>query len=245
MIFYGGAGGSIAEANGFGSVTIKGRRKSLCDLMEPQPAFSSHLKGNIVYTNQHFYSFSLDTGQYILYNIKLIVYIQILFTKGRYIMAQEILLTSAGLKELEAELEDLRVRGRQEIKEKIQVALSFGDLSENSEYEEARNDQGKLEARISEIEAILSMAKIIDEDALSTDIIQMGSKVTIKDVEYGDIYKYQIISSTSTSKDKGVDYLTSDESPVAKALIGHAVGDIIEVEAPIGIIKYEVVEINK
>ena len=151
-------------------------------------------------------------------------------------MAQEILLTSAGLKELEAELEDLRVRGRQEIKEKIQVALSFGDLSENSEYEEARNDQGKLEARISEIEAILSMAKIIDEDALSTDIIQMGSKVTIKDVEYGDIYKYQIISSTSTSK---------DESPVAKALIGHAVGDIVEVEAPIGIIKYEVVEINK
>ena len=86
-------------------------------------------------------------------------------------MAQEILLTSAGLKELEAELEDLKVRGRQEIKEKIQVALSFGDLSENSEYEEARNDQGKLEARISEIEGILSMAKIIDEDALSTDIM--------------------------------------------------------------------------
>ena len=128
-------------------------------------------------------------------------------------MAQEILLTSAGLKELETELEDLRVRGRQEIKEKIQVALSFGDLSENSEYEEARNDQGKLEARISEIEDILSRAKLIDEDALSTDVIQMGSKVTIKDIEYGDIYKYQIISSTSTSKDKGVDYLTSDESP--------------------------------
>ncbi len=160
-------------------------------------------------------------------------------------MAQEILLTSAGLKELEAELEDLRVRGRQEIKEKIQVALSFGDLSENSEYEEARNDQGKLEARISEIEGILSLAKIIDEDALSTDIIQMGSKVTIKDIEYGDIYKYQIISSTSTSKDKGTDYLTSDESPVAKALIGHAVGDIVEVEAPIGVIKYEVIEITK
>ncbi len=189
--------------------------------------------------------FLLDSEQDILYNNKLTVYIQILFTKGRYIMAQEILLTSAGLKELEAELEDLKVRGRQEIKEKIQVALSFGDLSENSEYEEARNDQGKLEARISEIEGILSMAKIIDEDALSTDIIQMGSKVTIKDIEYGDVYKYQIISSTSTSKDKGVDYLTSDESPVAKALIGHAVGDIVEVEAPIGVIKYEVMEISK
>ena len=94
----------------------------------------------------------------------------------------------------EKELETLKVEGRQEIKEKIQVALSFGDLSENSEYEEARNDQGKLEARISEIESILSMAKVIDEDALSTDVIQLGSKVTIKDVEYGDTYKYQIIS---------------------------------------------------
>lgn len=160
-------------------------------------------------------------------------------------MAQEILLTSQGLKELEAELEDLKVRGRQEIKEKIQVALSFGDLSENAEYDEARNDQGKLEARISEIEDILSRAKLIDEDALSTDVIQMGSKITIKDIEYGDIYKYQIISSTSTSKDKGADYLTSDESPVAKALIGHKAGDIVEVEAPMGVIKYEVIEITK
>ena len=158
-------------------------------------------------------------------------------------MAQEILLTSAGIKELEEELEHLKVVGRQEIKEKIQVALSFGDLSENSEYEEARNDQGKLEARISEIESILSMAKVIDEDALSTDVIQLGSKVSIKDVEYGDIYKYQIISSTSTSKDKGDDCLTSDESPVAKALIGHTVGDVVEVEAPCGVINYEIMEI--
>lgn len=160
-------------------------------------------------------------------------------------MAQEKLLTSAGYKELEEELEELRVKGRQEIKEKIQVALSFGDLSENSEYDEARNDQAKLEARIKEIEETLATAKIIDEEALSTDVIQMGSKVTIKDVEYGDIYKYQIISSSSTSKDKGVDYLTSDESPVAKAIIGHRVGDIVDVEAPIGIIKYEIIEITK
>ena len=160
-------------------------------------------------------------------------------------MAQEILLTAAGLKELQDELEHLKVVGRQEIKEKIQVALSFGDLSENSEYDEARNDQGKLEARISEIEAILANAKIIDEEMLSTDVVQMGSKVTIKDVEYGDIYKYQIISSTSTAKDKGSDYLTSDESPVAKALIGHKVGDKVEVEAPAGVIYYEIVEISK
>ncbi|MBR3095309.1 MAG: transcription elongation factor GreA [Clostridia bacterium] len=160
-------------------------------------------------------------------------------------MAQEILLTAAGLKELQDELEHLKVVGRQEIKEKIQVALSFVDLSENSEYDEARNDQGKLEARISEIEAILANAKVIDEELLTTDVVQMGSKVTIKDVEYGDIYKYQIISSTSTAKDKGSDYLTSDESPVAKALIGHKVGDKVEVEAPAGVIYYEIVEISK
>lgn len=160
-------------------------------------------------------------------------------------MAQEILLTASGKKELEDELEHLKVVGRQEIKEKIQVALSFGDLSENSEYEEARNDQGKLEARISEIESILQNAKIIDEDNLSTDVIQLGSKVTIVDVEYGDEYRYQIISSTSTSKDKESDYLTSDESPVAKALLGHRAGDVVEVEAPAGIIKYMIKEISK
>ncbi len=160
-------------------------------------------------------------------------------------MAQDILLTAAGKKELEDELEHLKVVGRQEIKEKIQVALSFGDLSENSEYEEARNDQGKLEARISEIEAILQKAKIIDEENLSTDVIQLGSKVLIVDVEYGDEYRYQIINSTSTSKDLESDYLTSDESPVAKALIGHRVGDIVNVEAPCGIIKYEIKEISR
>ena len=154
-------------------------------------------------------------------------------------------LTAACKKELEEELEHLKVVGRQEIKEKIQVALSFGDLSENSEYEEARNDQGKLEARISEIEAILQNVKLIDEEKLSTDVIQLGSKVTIIDVEYGDEYRYQIISSTSTSKDKESDYLTSDESPVAKALLGHKAGDIVEVEAPIGVIKYEIKEISK
>ena len=158
---------------------------------------------------------------------------------------QEIMITASGLNALKEELEYLKVTGRQEIKEKIQVALSFGDLSENAEYDEARNDQGKLEARISEIEDILSRAKLIDEDSLSTDVIQMGSKVEIKDIEYGDVYKYQIICSTSTSKDKGADYLTSDESAVAMALIGHKAGDIVEVEAPMGVIKYEVIEITK
>ena len=158
---------------------------------------------------------------------------------------KEVIMTSEGYKKLVEELEYLKTTGRDEAAEKIRVARGFGDLSENSEYDEARNDQGKLEARISEIEDILSRAKLVDESTLSTDVIQMGSKVEIKDIEYGDVYKYQIISSTSTSKDKGVDYLTSDESPVAKALIGHKAGDIVDVEAPGGIIKYEGIEITK
>ena len=158
-------------------------------------------------------------------------------------MAQEVLLTTAGKKELEEELEYLKVEGRQQIKDRIQVALGFGDLSENAEYEEARNDQGKLEARISEIEAILANCKVVDEDSLSTDVVQFGSKVTIVDIEYGDEYKYRIINSTSSSKDSDDIDIASDESPVAKALIGHAAGDIVEVEAPCGVIKYEIKEI--
>ena len=144
-------------------------------------------------------------------------------------MAQEVLLTAAGKRELEEELEYLKVEGRQQIKEKIQVALSFGDLSENSEYEEARNDQGKLEARISEIEAILQNCRVVDEESLSTDVVQFGSKVVIVDLEYGDEYKYQIINSTSSSKDSDDIFIASDESPVAKALIGRTVGDVVEV----------------
>ncbi len=162
-------------------------------------------------------------------------------------MAQEIMMTESGLKALKDELEYLKVTGRQEIKEKIQVALSFGDLSENAEYDEARNDQGKLEARISELEALISNAKIIDEGSLNKDVISIGSKVSIKLLDEsgagaGQIFEYHLVNSNSTLSKKGESDLTiaSDDSPVAKALIGHKVGDIVEVEAPRGIVKYEV-----
>lgn len=159
-------------------------------------------------------------------------------------------MTKKALHELEEELEHLKVEGRQEIKDKIQVALSFGDLSENAEYDEARNDQGKLEARIKELEEIIANAEIIDEEALRTDVVSIGSKVSITLVaddgsENGSFECHLVNSNSSLSKDDGKNAISSDDSPVAKALIGHKVGDIVEVEAPRGIMKYKVTKIYR
>lgn len=159
-------------------------------------------------------------------------------------------MTKKALHELEEELEHLKVEGRQEIKDKIQVALSFGDLSENAEYDEARNDQGKLEARIKELEEIIANAEIIDEEALRTDVVSIGSKVSITFIaddgsENGSFECHLVNSNSSLSKDDGKNAISSDDSPVAKALIGHKVGDIVEVEAPRGIMKYKVTKIYR
>lgn len=157
-------------------------------------------------------------------------------------MTEEILLTSAGLKELQDELEQLKTVGRKDIAEKIKVALSFGDLSENSEYDEAKSEQGKLESRINEIEAILQNCKIIDEAELSTDTVNRASTVRIKDLELDEVMEYQIVGFTQADPVKGK---ISDESPVGRALIGHKVGEIIEVEAPMGKLQFEILEILK
>ncbi|MEG0979263.1 MAG: transcription elongation factor GreA [Oscillospiraceae bacterium] len=157
-------------------------------------------------------------------------------------MAQEILLTSAGLSELQVELEQLKTVGRKDVAEKIKVALSFGDLSENSEYDEAKSEQGKLESRINEIEAMLQNVKILDEDALNTDIVNIGSKIKVKDIEYNDIMSYQIVGFAQADPEKGK---ISDEAPVGKALLGHTVGDTVEVEVPAGKLLFEIIEISK
>lgn len=157
-------------------------------------------------------------------------------------MTEEILLTSSGLKELEDELTTLKTTGRKDIAEKIKVALSFGDLSENSEYDEAKSEQGKLESRINEIEAILQNYKLIDEDSLSTDKVNRASTIKIKDLELDETFEYQLVGFTQANPVKGK---ISDESPVGKALMGHKVGDIVDVDTPSGIIKYEILEISK
>ncbi len=151
-------------------------------------------------------------------------------------------LTAEGLKNLEAELEELKGVKRREVAEKIKVARGYGDLSENSEYDEAKNEQGLVEARIAEIEAILKNVVIIDADSISTEHVQLGTLVKVKDIEEDEILELGIVGSKEVDVAKGN---ISDESPVGKALIGHAIGDIVDVEAPSGVFKFEILEIGR
>ena len=148
-------------------------------------------------------------------------------------------MTAEGLRDLE--LEELKTVGRKEAAEKIKVARSFGDLSENSEYDEAMSDQAKLEARINEIEHMIKNAKVFDEEALGTEVVHIGSKVTITN-DSGAELQYKIVGFAQADPDEGK---ISDESPVGKALIGHKVGETVEVEAPIGLLKFVIKEISK
>ncbi len=153
-----------------------------------------------------------------------------------------IILTAEGHLKLEQELEQLKTVRRKEVSEKIKVALSFGDLSENSEYDEAKNEQAMVEARIAEIEQMLKNATVLDESGITTDAISVGSVITIKHTKLGRVDTYKIVGSTEAAP---LQKKISDESPVGKAMIGHRVGDLVEVEAPSGIIVYEVLEIGK
>lgn len=157
-------------------------------------------------------------------------------------MNKETILTEKGLQELEKELEYLKTEGRKDIAEKIKVALSFGDLSENSEYDEAKSEQGKLEARIVEIEYMLKNVKIIDEENINTDKVFVGSKVTIKDLETKEKLTYQIVGFAQADPDNG---RISDESPVGKALLGKKTGETVHVEVPVGVLSFKIMAISK
>ncbi len=156
--------------------------------------------------------------------------------------AKQVLLTSDGLKRLQDELENLKTVRRQENKEAIKRARSFGDLSENSEYDEAKEEQANIEARISEIEAMLVNVKIIDESGVDTSVVTVGSTVKIRCVEDGEEDIYAIVGSTESNPEEGK---ISDECPVGKALLSHKLGDIVAVEIPDGIIEYEIISIER
>ena len=155
---------------------------------------------------------------------------------------KEILLTQEGYDNLEKELEELKTVKRYEISEKIKVALGFGDLSENSEYDEAKNAQAANENKIAELEAKLRYAKIIDESEIDTKTVQVGNNVTVLDMEFDEEVEYSIVGTTEVDLSQNK---ISNESPIAKALIGKKVKDVVEVEAPSGVIKMKILKISK
>lgn len=156
--------------------------------------------------------------------------------------SKEIVLTYEGLKKLEEELEFLKSVKRREVADRIKQALTFGDISENSEYDEAKNEQAHVEGRIVQLETMLKNARVIDEDDVSTEKVGIGSKVKILDLEYNEEVEYHIVGSTEADPGK---YKISNESPVGRALIGKKKGNMVEVVAPDGIIKFKILKIRK
>ncbi len=155
---------------------------------------------------------------------------------------KEVLLTQEGYDNLEKELEYLKTEKRAEISERIRVALGFGDLSENSEYDEAKNAQAANEIKITELENKLRYARIIDESEIDNKVVQVGNKVKILDIEYNEEIEYTIVGSTEVDLTQN---RISNESPIGKALIGAKKNQTVEVNAPAGIIKYKVLAISK
>ena len=154
---------------------------------------------------------------------------------------KQIFLTDEGLKKLEDELEELKTVKRKEVSEKIKVALSFGDLSENSEYDEAKNEQAMVEARIAQLEAMLKNVVLLDENDLNNEHVGVGSKVKVKDMEFDEDITYQIVGSTEADPVEG---RISDESPVGSALLGRKVGETVVVEVPDGELSFKILEIS-
>lgn len=153
---------------------------------------------------------------------------------------KEILLTMEGKAKLEQELDELKTVKRKEVAEKIKVALSFGDLSENSEYDEAKNDQAILEAKIATIENTLKSAKIIDDSEIDTETVSIG--VTVKLSVGGMEVSYKIVPTNDADPANG---MISNESPVGAALVGKAVGDKVSIETPSGEVEYTILEISR
>ncbi|MDL2323784.1 transcription elongation factor GreA [Ruminococcaceae bacterium OttesenSCG-928-A16] len=155
---------------------------------------------------------------------------------------KEYLVTYAGLTKLENELNELKTVRRADVAEKIKVARGYGDLSENSEYDEAKNEQGMIESRIVELETMLKNVRVIDEDEVTTEHVSVGSHVKIKDGD-GDIDEYDIVGSTEADPLAGK---ISDESPVGAALLTRGVGDKVQVTLPSGaVVSYQILEISK
>jgi transcription elongation factor GreA len=155
---------------------------------------------------------------------------------------KEVVLTVDGLTKLEKELEYLKTVRRREVAERIKQAIEFGDITDNSEYEDAKNEQGFIEGRILTIEKMLRNARVLNDNDVQTDQVGLGSRVLLKDLESGEKLNYTIVSSAEA--DPAEDKI-SNESPVGQALLGKKAGEEVEITVPAGILRYRVEKINK
>ncbi|CAM4493645.1 MULTISPECIES: transcription elongation factor GreA [Paenibacillus] len=154
---------------------------------------------------------------------------------------KEVILTPDGLKRLEEELETLKSVKRREVAERIKVAIGYGDISENSEYEDAKNEQAFIEGRIITLEKMLRNARIINSDEILTDVVSVGVTVSVEDLEYGDVMEYTIVG---TAESDPLNNKISNESPVGRAIMGKTVGTVVDVSVPAGVIQYKILDIT-
>lgn len=155
---------------------------------------------------------------------------------------KQVVLTYEGVKKIEQELEHLKTVKRKEITEKIKVAVSYGDLSENAEYDEAKNEQAFTEGRIATLENMLKSAKVIDDDDINTDVVSVGATVRVLDKEFEDELEITIVGSAEADP---TEMKISNEAPIGKGLVGKKAGDIVEIQIPDGTITYEILEIKR
>jgi transcription elongation factor GreA len=155
---------------------------------------------------------------------------------------KEVLLTPDGLKKLEEELEHLKSVKRREVAERIKVAIGYGDISENSEYEDAKNEQAFVEGRVITLEKMLRNARIINSDEVDITTVSIGSIVTLLDIEYKDTVEYTIVGTAESDPLKSK---ISNESPVGKAILGKKKGTVVDVNVPAGINQYKIIDIKK
>ena len=155
---------------------------------------------------------------------------------------KETILTAEGLKKLEVRLEELRSVKRLEVAERIKQAISYGDISENYEYEDAKNEQAFVEGEIISLEKMIRTAKVIDDSNIDTEVVNFGSTVEIYDEEFAEVLTYTLVGSAEADPVKNK---ISNESPVGAAIVGKRVGDIVEVHVPAGILKYKILTIRR
>jgi transcription elongation factor GreA len=154
---------------------------------------------------------------------------------------KEVILTADGYKKLQQEIDRLRTEKRREVAERIRVAREFGDIAENAEYDDAKNEQAMLEHKIAQLEERLLSARVITKKEISKDAVSVGSRVRLRDMQANKTFEYYIVGSAEANP---AENKLSNESPVGKAIIGHKKGDVVEVSAPRGSLKFKILEIK-